>query len=96
LWGILNVQTQAGCSGNSPYKRRARSPNVPEIILESQPGMITEIQTNFYRITLPMPYRLRHVHAYALVQGSDVALFDTGMNMPGSYEKIEEDLKSRT
>ena len=56
--------------------------------------MITEIQTNFYRITLPMPYRLRHVHAYALVQGGDVALFDTGMNMPGSYEKIEEDLKS--
>jgi glyoxylase-like metal-dependent hydrolase (beta-lactamase superfamily II) len=56
--------------------------------------MITEIQDNFYRITLPMPYRLRHVHAYALVQGSDIALFDTGMNMPGSYEKIEEDLKS--
>ena len=56
--------------------------------------MITEIQTDFYRITLPMPYRLRHVHAYALVHGTEVALFDTGMNMPGSYEKIEEDLKS--
>jgi glyoxylase-like metal-dependent hydrolase (beta-lactamase superfamily II) len=56
--------------------------------------MITEIQKYFYRITLPMPYRLRHVHAYALVQGKDVALFDTGMNMPGAYEKIEEDLKS--
>lgn len=56
--------------------------------------MITEIQTNFYRITLPMPYRLRHVHAYALVQDGNVALFDTGMNMPGAYEKIEEDFKS--
>ncbi len=56
--------------------------------------MITEIQKDFYRITLPMPYRLRHVHAYAFVQGSKVALFDTGMNMPGAYEKIEEDLKS--
>ncbi len=56
--------------------------------------MITEIQTDFYRITLPMPYRLRHVHVYALVQGSDVALFDTGMNMPGSYELLEADLKS--
>ena len=56
--------------------------------------MITEIQTNFYRITLPMPYRLRHVHVYALVQGADVALFDAGMNMPGSYELLEADLKS--
>ena len=56
--------------------------------------MITEIQTNFYRITLPMPYRLRHVHAYALVQDGDIILFDTGMNMPGAYEKIEEDFKS--
>ena len=66
----------------------------PKIMLESQPDMITEIQTNFYRITLPMPYRLRHVHAYALVQDGDIILFDTGMNMPGAYEKIEEDLKS--
>jgi glyoxylase-like metal-dependent hydrolase (beta-lactamase superfamily II) len=56
--------------------------------------MITEIQTNFYRITLPMPYRLRHVHIYALVQGTDVVLFDTGMNMPGSYELLETDLTS--
>jgi len=56
--------------------------------------MITEIQNNFYRITLPMPYRLRHVHAYALVQGSEVVLFDTGMNMPGSYELLESDLIS--
>ena len=56
--------------------------------------MITEIQTNFYRITLPMPYRLRHVHAYALVHGSEVVLFDTGMNMPGSYELLESDLIS--
>ena len=50
--------------------------------------MITEIQTNFYRITLPMPYRLRHAHTYALVQGADIALFDTCINMPGAYEKL--------
>jgi len=56
--------------------------------------MITEIQTDFYRISLPMPYRLRHVHTYALVQNGNVALFDTGMNMPGAYEKMEEDFKS--
>ena len=56
--------------------------------------MITEIQKNFYRITLPMPYRLRHVHAYVLVQDGAIALFDSGMNMPGSYEKLEADLAS--
>jgi glyoxylase-like metal-dependent hydrolase (beta-lactamase superfamily II) len=56
--------------------------------------MITEIAENFYRITLPMPYRLRHVHAYALVDGRDVALFDAGMNMPGAYEKLAADLES--
>lgn len=56
--------------------------------------MITEIANNFYRITLPMPFRLRHVNAYALVSDGDVALFDTGMMMPGAYEKLETDLKS--
>ncbi len=56
--------------------------------------MIAEIAENFYRITLPMPYRLRHVHAYALVDGDNVALFDAGMNMPGAYEKLAADLAS--
>ena len=56
--------------------------------------MITEIQTNFYRITLRMPYRLRHVHAYLLAQDKELALFDTGLNMPGSYETLEKDLAS--
>lgn len=56
--------------------------------------MITEISGNFYRITLPMPFRLRHVHAYALIDGGDIALFDTGMHMPGAYERLEADLQS--
>ena len=56
--------------------------------------MITEIQTNFYRITLPMPYRLRHVHAYLFAQDKELALFDTGLNMPGAYETLEKDLAS--
>ncbi len=56
--------------------------------------MITEISGNLYRITLPMPFRLRHVHAYALVDGRDVVLFDTGMILPGSFEKLEADLQS--
>ncbi|MFO7568987.1 MAG: MBL fold metallo-hydrolase [Smithellaceae bacterium] len=54
--------------------------------------MISEISERLYRITLPMPFRLRHVHAYALVDGPDVALFDTGMIMPGALERLENDL----
>ncbi len=56
--------------------------------------MITKISENLYRITLPMPFRLRHVHAYALTDGPDVALFDTGMHMTGAYERLEKDLQS--
>ncbi len=41
-----------------------------------------------------MPYRLRHVHAYLLAQDKELALFDTGLNMPGSYETLEKDLAS--
>ncbi|HBI47361.1 MAG TPA: hypothetical protein DDX93_01350 [Smithella sp.] len=56
--------------------------------------MISEIQTNFYRITLRMPYRLRHVNAYLIACGKALALFDTGLNMPGSYETLEKDMTS--
>ena len=56
--------------------------------------MITKISDNFYRITLRMPYRLRHVHSYLLAKDKELALFDTGLNMPGSYETLEKDLAS--
>ena len=56
--------------------------------------MISEIQKKFYRITLRMPYRLKHVHAYLLAQDKELALFDTGLNMPGAYETLEKDLAS--
>lgn len=56
--------------------------------------MITEISDNFYCITLPMPFRLKHVHIYALVQEKEAVLFDTGFNISGSYEMLEHDLES--
>ena len=56
--------------------------------------MISEISENFYRITLPMPFRLRHVHAYMLVESGRAVLFDAGMLMPGAFEKLEADLAS--
>ena len=56
--------------------------------------MISEIQKNFYRITLRMPYRLKHVHVYLLAHDGELAFFDTGLNIPGSYETLEKDLVS--
>jgi glyoxylase-like metal-dependent hydrolase (beta-lactamase superfamily II) len=54
--------------------------------------MIREIEKNFYRITLRMPYRLRHVNAYLIAHGKELALFDTGLNTPGAYEMLEKNL----
>lgn len=54
--------------------------------------MIDKILPDLYRITLPMPFRLRHVHAYALLHDGKVALFDTGMNIPETYRVLDEAL----
>ena len=51
--------------------------------------MIDEIRPDFYRITLPMPFRLRHVHIHVLVHNGKVALFDTGMNIPESFQVLD-------
>lgn len=56
--------------------------------------MISEIEKNFYRITLRMPFRLRHVNAYLFADNGELALFDTGLNTPGSYETLQKDLES--
>ena len=54
--------------------------------------MIDRILPDLYRITLPMPFRLRHVHVYALLYDGGVALFDTGMNIPETYRVLDEAL----
>lgn len=54
--------------------------------------MIDPILPDLYRITLPMPFRLRHVHVYALLHDGRVALFDTGMNIPETYRVLDEAL----
>ncbi len=54
--------------------------------------MINQILPDLYRITLPMPFRLRHVHVHALVHDGKVALFDTGMNIPESIHALDEAL----
>lgn len=56
--------------------------------------MINKISDDFYCITLPMEFRLNHVHVYALVHNKEVALFDTGLNSGDSLEVLENDLAS--
>jgi glyoxylase-like metal-dependent hydrolase (beta-lactamase superfamily II) len=51
--------------------------------------LIDQILPDFYRITLPMPFRLRHVHIHVLVHNGKVALFDTGINIPESFQVLD-------
>ncbi len=51
--------------------------------------MIKEITENLYIITLPMPFRLKHVHVYALVHDGRIALFDTGLNTPETFSVLQ-------
>ncbi len=57
-----------------------------------KPG-VTEIADHLYRITIPMPFRLEHVSVYALFEGRDISLFDTGGNFPGTFPVFEGLLK---
>jgi glyoxylase-like metal-dependent hydrolase (beta-lactamase superfamily II) len=56
--------------------------------------LIEKIAESFYMITLPMPFRLKHVHVFALVHDGSVSLFDTGMNTPETFSTLDESLKS--
>jgi glyoxylase-like metal-dependent hydrolase (beta-lactamase superfamily II) len=54
--------------------------------------LIQEIAEGFYRITLPMPFRLDHIQSFALVQEKQVTLFDTDLNIPEGFSTLEDDL----
>jgi glyoxylase-like metal-dependent hydrolase (beta-lactamase superfamily II) len=51
--------------------------------------LIEEIVNDFYKITLPMPFRLQHVHVFLLCHGDQVALFDTGLDTPENLLTLE-------
>jgi glyoxylase-like metal-dependent hydrolase (beta-lactamase superfamily II) len=51
--------------------------------------LIEEIVNDFYMITLPMPFRLQHVHVFLLCHGDQVALFDTGLDTPENLLTLE-------
>lgn len=52
-----------------------------------------EIHDNLYMITLPMPFRLMHVHAFIAVDGDEVTLIDTGLNTSETFIRLEESLR---
>jgi glyoxylase-like metal-dependent hydrolase (beta-lactamase superfamily II) len=54
--------------------------------------LIREIARDFYMVTLPMPFRLKHVNIYALVHDGRVTLFDTGLNTPETAAALETGL----
>ncbi len=60
--------------------------------LETPPISIENITDTLYRITLPMPFRLRPVNVAALVHERGVTLFDTGMNMGRAFPALEGSL----
>lgn len=53
-----------------------------------------EISRNLFMITVPMPFRLRHVHIFVLSQGNRVTLFDTGLNTPETVSILEDSLRT--
>ncbi len=51
-----------------------------------------EIADDIFMITLPMPFRLKHVNIYAIVKDGRVSLIDTGPNFPGVFSALEKSL----
>jgi glyoxylase-like metal-dependent hydrolase (beta-lactamase superfamily II) len=56
--------------------------------------LIEKIAPNLFMITLPMPFRLKHVHVFALAHGDGITLFDTGLNTPETVSILEESLRA--
>lgn len=56
-------------------------------------ALMEEISDNLYMITLPMPFRLMHVHAFIAIDNDEITLLDTGLNTPETFVRLEESLK---
>ncbi|OPY90105.1 MAG: Hydroxyacylglutathione hydrolase [Syntrophus sp. PtaU1.Bin208] len=51
--------------------------------------MIEEIADGFYRIKLPMPFRLDHIMSFVLVSGKKITLIDTDLDIPEGFSTLE-------
>ncbi|HON23990.1 MAG TPA: MBL fold metallo-hydrolase [Syntrophales bacterium] len=52
-----------------------------------------KIADDLYMLTLPMPFRLGHVHAFLLVGDDRITMFDTGLNTPETLLHLEGSLR---
>ncbi|MCE5262267.1 MAG: MBL fold metallo-hydrolase [Deltaproteobacteria bacterium] len=53
---------------------------------------IRAVADGIVMITLPMPFRLKHVNVFAFPEGSGFTLIDTGPNLPGVLPALESSL----
>ena len=68
--------------------------------MESQParrpiatdGPPIEIAPGLYQLTLPLPFRLNHVHVYLLEADAGFILIDTGVNTPEAFLSLKQKL----
>ncbi len=52
------------------------------------PGRVTEVAANLYSLRLPMPLELDHINAYLIRENNRLALVDTGLDLPDSWEAL--------
>ncbi len=52
-----------------------------------------ELPLGIRRVTLPLPFRLAHVHAYLLPGPGGWTIVDTGLGLPGARERWAEELE---
>lgn len=55
-------------------------------------SFVTEVAANLYRIRLPMPFGLDHIHVYLLKETNGLSLVDCGLDLPESWQKLDEGL----
>ncbi len=53
---------------------------------------ISEIAQGLYMVTLPMPFRLKHVNVFVAIEDEGFTLIDTGANLPGTLPALEASL----
>lgn len=55
-------------------------------------GAPIEIAPGLYQLTLPLPFRLNHVHVYLVEADDGFILIDTGMNTPEAFAGLKRKL----
>ena len=53
---------------------------------------VREIADNFFMITLPMPFRLKHVNVFVLIHDGHAVMFDTGLYIKETFSVLEASL----